>query len=130
MRIDSAARARANVCVETVDAPSGRLLRRSRRHNLVVDTGLALLRDIVAGEAPTLSHGAVGTDGTAVAAANVALGVEVFRDLISQVTPQGGGSTPYGLVIKFVVGSQFANGNTLREAGPVSYTHLRAHETA
>jgi hypothetical protein len=115
--IRATASARVNVCVETVDARTARVLHRSWRHNLVVDAGLALLRDVLAGDAATISHGAVGTDGTAPAAADEALGGEVFRDLISQTSPQGGGATPYGLVVKFVVGSQFANGNTLREAG-------------
>ena len=104
--------ARVNVCVETVDARTGRLLSRSRRHNLVVDVGLDLLRDLVYGDAETLTHGAVGTDATAPAAGDVALGAEVFRDQIAQRTKQSG-----ALVIKFVLGSQQANGETLREAG-------------
>jgi hypothetical protein len=104
--------ARANVRIDQIDARTGRLLSRGRRHNLVVDAGLDLLRDLVYGDAAVPSHGAVGTDNTAPAAGDVALGAEVFRDQISQRTKQAA-----GLVIKFVVGSQQANGLTLREAG-------------
>ena len=104
--------ARANVLVETRDARTGRLLSRNSRHNLVVSAGLDLLRDLVYGGAVTMSHGAVGTDATAPAAGQVALGAEVFRDQISQRTKAAA-----SLVIKFVVGSQQANSQTLREAG-------------
>lgn len=104
--------ARVNVCIETVDARTGRVVCRAWRHNLVVDAGLNLLRDLVYGDGVTISHGAVGTDATAPAAAQVALGAEVFRDQISQRTKQTA-----SLVVKFVVGSQDANGLTLREAG-------------
>jgi hypothetical protein len=105
--------ARVNVCVETVEARTGRVLARTWRHNLVVDAGLNLLRDRLAGNASAeLTHGAVGTDGTAAAAANVALGAEVFRDQLSTKTLQS-----KALQIKFVVGSSAANGATLREAG-------------
>jgi hypothetical protein len=106
---------RANVCVEVCDVRTGRVLRRIRRHNLVVNAGLRLLRDIVYGDAPTLSHGAVGTDATPTAAGHVALVAEVFRDQLGQRS-----RTLYDLprlVLKFVVGSQHANGTTLREAG-------------
>jgi hypothetical protein len=104
--------ARANVCMEARDARTGRVVSRSWRHNLVMAAGLDLLRDIVYGGTETLSHGAVGTDATAPAAGQVALGAQILRDLISQRTKQ-----PAALTIKFVVGSQQANGSTLREAG-------------
>lgn len=104
--------AKANVCIETVDARTGRVLSRSRRHNLVVDAGLDLLRDLVYGDGVILSHCGVGTDATTPAAGDVALGAEVFRDQLSQRTKQAA-----QLVIKFVLGSQQANGSTLREAG-------------
>ncbi len=112
MRARAGVAAMANVCVETVDVRTGRRLSRSWRHNLVVDAGLDLLRDLVYGDAETLSHCGVGTDATAPAAGDVALGAEVFRDQLSQRTKQSA-----ELVIKFVLGSQQANGETLREAG-------------
>jgi hypothetical protein len=105
-------RARVNVCVETADARTGRVLSRAWRHNLVVDAGLDLLRDLVYGDVGTLTHGAVGTAVTAPAAGDVALGAEVFRDLISQRTKQTA-----GMLVKFVVGSQSGNGLIFREAG-------------
>jgi hypothetical protein len=107
--------ANANVCVEVCNARTGRTLRRIRRHNLVVTAGLKLLRDIVYGDTATLSHGAVGTDATPTVAGDVALVAEVFRDQLGQRAKQ-----PYdlpSLVLRFIVGSQDANGSTLREAG-------------
>lgn len=108
---------RANVEVKTVDARTGRVLRRTRQHNLVVDSGLQLMRDVIFGGAASIGYGAVGTDATAPVASDVELGNEVFRDAIGSSTKQGGVGVPYGLVMKFVVGSQSGNGNTFREAG-------------
>jgi len=111
----SGVNAKANVCVEVCDARTGRVLRRIRRHNLVVTAGLVLLRDLVYGGTATLSHGGVGTAATPTVAGDTELVAEVFRDQISQrlKQPLGSGS----LVVRFVVGSQDANGVTLREAG-------------
>jgi hypothetical protein len=108
----AAVAARANVRVDLVDVRTGRVLPCSRRHNLVTAVGLDLLRNLVYGDSGTITHGAVGTDNTAPAAADVALGAEIFRDQISQRTKQTA-----ALVLKFVVGSQQANGEMLREAG-------------
>lgn len=104
--------ARANVLVETVDARTGRVLARERKHNLVTDAGLNLLRDLVHGDGVTISHGAVGTDATAPAAGDTTLAAETLRDLIAQRT-----KAAQELAVKFVVGSTQGNGTTLREAG-------------
>lgn len=112
MRITGSVATRVNVCVESVDARTGEVLARRWKHNLVVAAGLNILRDLIYGDGTTLTHGAVGTDNTAAAAGDVALGSEAFRDVISQRTKGEG-----GLTLKFVVGSQSANGLTLREAG-------------
>ncbi len=108
---------RANVCVETVDARTGAVLTRTWRHNLVVEAGLLLLRDLLYGDGVALTHGAVGTDSTPPAAEDTELGSEVFRDLIATKTKLGGAPQEPGLSIRFIVGSQFANGHVLREAG-------------
>lgn len=109
----SPAQALVNVLVETVDARSGRVLSRDWRHNLVVDAGLNKLRDLLFGDQLAgITHGAVGTLVTAPAAADVALGAEVFRDVLAQRL-----KVSKALTLKLVLGSQQGNGNTLREAG-------------
>lgn len=106
-------RAGVNVCLEVVDARSGRLRRRIRAHNRAVDVGLTMLRDLVYGDTvAAISHCAVGTDGTAPAAGDVALGAEVLRGDIIQRT-KGTAS----LTLSYLLGSQDANGETLREWG-------------
>lgn len=105
-----------NVCIETWDVRTGRLLRRQWKHNLVTDAGLTMNRDRMLGIADQLpvplSHCAVGTDATAAAAGDTALGDEVFRDVFAQ-TVTGSKLVTY----KVVIGSQQANGNVLREWG-------------
>jgi hypothetical protein len=111
--------ARVNVCVEIRDVRTGGLRRRTWKHNLVTTAGLRLVRDLLFGDGVTISHGAVGTEVTAPASNQTALGNEVYRDAISQRSKVEGPiyGTDAGLIVKFVVNSQSANGSTLREAG-------------
>lgn len=105
--------ARVNVRTEVFDVRTGALRARDHCHNLVVDAGLDQLRDYLYGvTAPALSHAAVGTDGTATAAADTALRAEVFRDVLAQRA-----RSPQALTVRLVLGSQHANGATLREVG-------------
>ena len=81
-------------------------------HNLAVTAGRNLIRDFLNGDAVTgLTHFALGTDGTAVTAADTALGAEVFRDVFTQTTKDAA-----KLTVKYYLDSSSANGNTLREA--------------
>ncbi len=102
-----------NLAVEVNDADTGELLHREELHNLVVDSGLNLIRDLLDGDAPAgLTHMAVGTGSTAAAAGNTTLGTEVYRGAVTQRV-----STSKTLVVKWFVSSTQANGSTLAEAG-------------
>jgi hypothetical protein len=108
--IRAATVARANVCVEAVDARTGRVLSRTWQHNLTVDAGLNLIRDLLYGDGVAPTHGAVGTDATATVAGDTALHSEAFRDLIGQKT-----KGTKALTVRFIVPSGSANSSTLRE---------------
>ncbi len=104
-------RGRLSVLVENVQTGA-----RSEviQDNLVVDAGRNLVRDFLANDAPTgLTHIAIGTDATAAAAGDTALGTEVHRAAFT--------STPVKnnleLVLRLYVGTGTANGNTITEAG-------------
>lgn len=85
-----------------------------REDNLVVLAGRNLLRNFLAGDAPTgIERYAVGTDNTAAAAGNTTLGTEVFRGAITQTIKTNG-----LLTVKLYISSTEANGNTLVEGGP------------
>jgi hypothetical protein len=83
-------------------------------HNLVADAGLNMLRDRLRGVnvvAP-LGYFAVGTGSTPPIAGDLALENEVFRDVFTQVT-----FSSLTMVVRYFLGPNDANGNTLREVG-------------
>jgi hypothetical protein len=55
---------------------------------------------------------AVGTGSGTPASGDTALGTEVFRDVITQVT-----TSAASMVVRYYLGPNDANGHTLREAG-------------
>jgi hypothetical protein len=62
-------------------------LKESDSFNLVVNTGLAFITERMVGNTPAvMSHMALGTNATAAAAANTALGAEVGRISLSGTT--------------------------------------------
>lgn len=102
-----------NVAVAIHDAETGALLDRQEVHNLVVDSGLNLIRDLLDGDAVAgLTHMAVGTGTAAAAAGDTALGTEVHRGAVTQRV-----SAAKQLVVKWFVNSTSANGSTLAEVG-------------
>lgn len=103
-----------NVTIEVHDAITGELLHREQQHNLVTLVYRNLIRDFMNGTPATgaISHFAVGTSATAPGPNDVALGTEVFRDVVTKRTPDAG-----KLTIQYYLGSTSANGNTLQEAG-------------
>lgn len=102
-----------NVLIEVQEAATGRLLSRQTVHNLVTLAGRNLIRDLLCGDSTSiLDYFAVGTDGTAPASGNTALGTEVFRDATTKSVPSAG-----KLQLQFYLPSTAANGNTLREVG-------------
>ncbi len=105
--------ARANVLIEVESALSGALLSCQAVHNLAVTAGRNLIRDLLHGDAVDgLTHIATGTDGTAPAAGDTALGAEVFRGSLTDSIEDTA-----KLTVKLHITSTQANGNTLREAG-------------
>lgn len=102
-----------NVVAEVRDAETGELLAEQAVHNLVVNAGLNLIRDLLDGDAPAgLTHFAVGTGATAVAASQTALVTETFRAAVTQRT-----SDAQQLIVKYFLPSGSANGGTLAEVG-------------
>lgn len=102
-----------NVTICKIDATTGRIVDVVRRHNLVPTAGRNLLRDFLAGDGPAaLSHVALGTGTTAPAATDTALQNEIFRDAITQKVKDVA-----KLTVKYYLGTQYANGYTLAEAG-------------
>ena len=81
---------------------------------MIVNSGLNLMRDLLAGDAPTPpSHFAVGTSETAATAGDTTLGAEVERKVVTTKTISGNGILEYvGELL-----STEANGNDLAEVG-------------
>ena len=102
-----------NVHVSIIDAKTGDLLQKQTHHNLVVNAGLNLIRDLLDGDAVNgLTHFAVGTGTAAVLATDTTLGNEVSREAVTLRT-----SNAQELVISYYLASGTANSNTLSEAG-------------
>lgn len=109
----STVKLRDNVRVMVSDATTGETLHEETQHNLVVNDGLNLIRDLLDGDAVSgITHLAVGTGTTAVSAAQTALVTQVFRDALTSKT-----SNAQQLVVSYYLASGSANGNTLAEAG-------------
>ena len=86
---------------------------------MIVNTGLNLMRDLLAGSAPNPpSHFAVGTGTTAVTAGDTTLETEVERNAVTSKTISGNGILEYiGTIL-----STEANGNDLSEVGVLNAT--------
>lgn len=103
----------ANVLIAVHDAATGAELSRQVQHNLVVNAGLNLIRDLLDGDAVAgITHFAVGTGAAAVAAGDTTLSTEVFRAAVTSRT-----SNAQQLVVSYYLASGSANGNTLTNAG-------------
>lgn len=103
----------ANVAITVHDAETGAVLERQEAHNLVVNTGLNLIRDLLDGDAVAgITHFAVGTGTAAVAATDTTVSTEVFRAAVTSRT-----SNAQQLVVSYYLPSGSANGNTLTNAG-------------
>jgi len=92
----------------------GKIKEVKKYHNLVVNSGLNLIRDALAGDSVTFpTHMALGTGTTAEAAGDTALENEVFRDVITKTSKTGTGNVQY----KYYLSSQDANGYNISEEG-------------
>lgn len=94
------------------DAKTGEILRDEWNDNKIVDTGLNLVRDLIAGGNTPVTEIAVGTDGTAPTNSDTTLTAEVFRSPITRRIP-----TDKKITLQLFIPTTSANGNTLREAG-------------
>lgn len=84
-----------------------------RQHNLVVNAGKDMLRDLLFGDVlGGLTTFKVGTNATAVVVGDTALNTSVFSDVLTART-----KSSQSLTVKYYLGTLSANGNTLREAG-------------
>ena len=103
-----------NVHIQHFDA-GGNLIDEERVHNLVPDAGCAHIADQLASshDEDEMSHMAVGTDNTAPAADQTALGAEDDRQALSSRT-QGSGADDHQVVY---VASFTGLTSTLTEAG-------------
>ena len=91
---------------------TGEILRDEWNDNKIVDAGLNLVRDIIAGGNAPVSHVAVGDNSTAPLAAETILKNEVFRSVINKRIP-----TDKIIEIQNFIPTSSANDFTLREAG-------------
>jgi len=102
-----------NVMIEVRDGDTGPVIARQEGHNLVVNEGLDIIRDMLGGdlnEEPT--DIAVGTDNTAVVATDTTMGLEVFRNQITRRL-----DSAQQITFQLFISTTQANGNTLVEAG-------------
>ena len=114
-----------NVEISIFDVKTGELLDKIQRHNLATLSGRNLIRDLLNGNVvPGLNYFAVGTGIVVPAATDIALGVEIIRDLFTSTTKTDG-----SLNIKYYLTSGNANGSSLTEAGLFSNTTLFARLT-
>jgi hypothetical protein len=106
---------KANVQITTSHLmPNGNVIHETQEvRNLVVDAGLNLLRDRLAGTSSAYAtHLAVGTGTTAASAAQTTMVTEVFRDALTSTT-----TASKAVTFKYYLASGSANGNTLQEIG-------------
>jgi hypothetical protein len=106
-------KSRVNVLVSVYDAKSGTLISTQQTHNLVVNSGLNLLRDALdTGTISPLTRIGFGASATPVTPTNTSLFDEIFRTNITAKIP--GHKT---LTCQYFLDETTANGQTLKEVG-------------
>ena len=77
-----------NAIIESIDANTGEVIKSSRIHNLVVNDGLNMIRNFMAGDVPANPKAiAIGTDATAADNTDTELGAEVLRSVATISKP-------------------------------------------
>lgn len=112
MRLAAAVKLGVNVRIDIVDVATGRVRRRLQGHNLVTTAGLAKLALGLTGVAPTVTHFGLGSSNTAPSAGDTALGAEIIRPGVTNVSAAAAVATA-----QYYLGSGQQNGQTFREAG-------------
>ncbi len=101
---------RSNVEFTIRDVRSG-LERCVRSRNLVTTSGLQLIRDLIGGTGLRPSHVGLGTDNTAPAATDTALGSEQYRAEVTRRDPSSN-----SIQFQLYVPTSEGNGHTYEEA--------------
>lgn len=105
---------KVNVTVNQFHAKTGELIHTQSTHNLVVNTGLNLIRDAVyTGTVSPLTKFGLGTSNAVVTAAQTALQVEILKHYLTSPPTVN----PQQLVLFYYLTSLYGNGQTIREAG-------------
>lgn len=102
-----------NVTIKRIDNITGEVLDEETFHNLIVDNGLTRIADLIGKQSTSgFDYIGIGTDNTAPANGNTALGTEVERELASI-------SKPATNQVKYVKVFTFGTGvsHTITEAG-------------
>jgi hypothetical protein len=101
-----------NFLLQLHEAPSGRLIHEQRIKNMVVDTGLVLMRDLLDETQQGIIEFAIGTGSGATVTGHTALTTEVYRNSVSSRAKVG-----FDITHRCFIPPTSANGNTLYEAG-------------
>jgi len=104
---------RGRVRVQAFDAQTGACVQESETQNVVTTTGLAVIADGLRGVGSGITHVATGSDDSAEAVSDTALGSEAFRDQVTQFSADGGGE----ITVRLFIGAASANGTVIKEAG-------------
>lgn len=75
--MDNKLKLKVNAIIQTINLKSGKVIKETKCHNLVVDTGLD---EVLDNGLANIDYVAIGTDDTAVQSTDVELGVEVTRE--------------------------------------------------
>jgi hypothetical protein len=101
-----------NVVIHIRDSRTAKLLEEQRIHNLVVNSGLTFIRDLIDETQQGISHFATGISSAAVAPEDTTLGNEAYRNSVSARE-----KVDYEITHRCFVAPSAANGSTLYEAG-------------
>ena len=101
-----------NVLVQVHDARTQELILEQSIHNMVTNSGLQFIRDLIDETQQGCTHFATGTDLSATVVDHTALGNEVYRNAISSRV-----KVDFEITQRCFIPPSAANGNTLYEAG-------------
>lgn len=96
-----------NAIIQTINRETGEVVKETRTHNKIVNTGLDRVADLIADVSNVgFQYMAIGTDNTAVTATDTALGTEVTRENVTP-TDEGTGIIEYDNTFNFSSGESY-----------------------
>jgi len=123
-----------NAIIESIDKNTKKVVKRTKIHNIIVNNGLNLIRNFMAGDIIENPKAiAVGTDATVVQATDIELGTEVLRELATISKP-----TDYQVryVKVFTVGTGVSHAikevgifDSITVSGSTMFSHLNCDNT-